>query len=151
MEGETKSKTSKRVLVIFHSMYGHVETLGKSILEGVNSIDGVKGELWRVPETFPDEVLTKMHAKKYGDEIPVLSHDKLDELTKADGFLFGMPTRFGMMSSQMKAFFDSTGGLWMKGALSGKPAGLFFSTGTQGGGQETKGVVNSSSEIRGVS
>ena len=69
--------------------------------------------------------------------IPVLTQENILELEKADGFLFGTPSRFGMMSSQMKAFWDSTGLLWKKGSLAGKPAGLFWSTGTQGGGQET--------------
>lgn len=67
-------------------------------------------------------------------EVPIIS---ADDLSEADGFLFGFPTRFGMMASQFKAFFDSTGGLWRTQALSGKPAGLFYSTGSQGGGQET--------------
>lgn len=60
-----------------------------------------------------------------------------ENLSKADGFLFGYPTRFGMMPAQMKAFFDSTGDAWYGRTLIGKPAGLFFSTNTLGGGQET--------------
>lgn len=73
------------------------------------------------------------------DKHPVITPD---ELVKADGFLFGYPTRFGMLPAQAKAFWDSTGGLWMKGALVGKPAGVFFSTGTQGGGQETTALTS---------
>lgn len=138
MEG-TKTK---RILVIFYSMYGHVETLAKEIKEGLDSVQGVKAELWRLPETLPEEVLKKMYAKTHTDEIPVLTYDKLSELETADGFLFGFPTRFGMMPSQVKSFFDSTGGLWFKGALAGKPAGLFFSTSSQGGGQETTALTS---------
>ncbi|KAF1331194.1 Nad quinone oxidoreductase, partial [Globisporangium splendens] len=63
--------------------------------------------------------------------------ETIKEGAKADGILFGFPTRFGSFPSQVKSFLDSTGGLWQTGALVGKPAGIFFSTGTQGGGQET--------------
>jgi NAD(P)H dehydrogenase (quinone) len=138
MEGTTKTK---RIMIIFYSTYGHVEAMAKKILEGVNSIEGMKGELWRVPETLSEDTLKKMHASQKSDDIPVLTHDKLSELTTADGFLFGTPTRFGMMSAQMKAFWDSTGQLWQKGSLAGKPAGVFWSTGTQGGGQETTALT----------
>lgn len=132
----------KRVLIVFYSTYGHVETLAKSILEGVNSIEGVKGELWRVPETLNEEVLKKLQAPPKTSEIPEMTYDKLSELEAADGILFGTPTRFGMMAAQMKAFWDSTGGLWQKGSLVGKPAGLFWSTGSQGGGQETTALTS---------
>lgn len=135
MEGS--SEKTKRIMVIYYSTYGHTETLAREILAGLNSEKGVKAELWRVPETLNEEVLKKMWAKAQAEDVPVLSYDKMSELETADGFIFGTPTRFGMMSGQMKAFFDSTGGLWMKGALNGKPAGLFFSTGSQAGGQET--------------
>lgn len=71
-------------------------------------------------------------------DVPVIDHHTLGE---ADGFIFGFPTRYGMMAAQMKAMFDATGQLWFSGALVGKPAGLFFSTGTQGGGQETTAMT----------
>jgi NAD(P)H dehydrogenase (quinone) len=87
-----------------------------------------------VAETLPEEVLKKMHAPPKNAAIPVI---QVQQLTEADGFLFGFPTRYGMMASQFKSFFDSTGGLWRTQALAGKPAGFFVSTGTQGGGQET--------------
>ena len=87
-----------------------------------------------MPEILPQEVLDKMHAPPKPADVPVITAAQLEE---ADGFVFGFPTRFGMMCSQFKAFLDSTGGLWQKGALVGKPCGLFTSTGTQGGGQET--------------
>ena len=127
----------KKIMILFYSMYGHVERLANEIFEGANSVEGVKAELWKVQETLPDDVLEKMGAKKKTDNIPVITHKNLDEVKTFDGFLFGTPTRFGMMSAQMKAFWDMTGGLWVKEAFVGKPAGLFFSTGTQGGGQET--------------
>ena len=94
-------------------------------------------QLLQVAETLPAEVLAKMgavEAKKAFAHIPVA---KPADLADADGLFFGSGTRFGSASAQLQAFFDSTGGLWAKGALIGKPAGVFVSTGTQHGGQET--------------
>ncbi|KAG5561440.1 hypothetical protein RHGRI_004471 [Rhododendron griersonianum] len=90
-------------------------------------------EMKQVPETLHEEVLGKLSAPPKSD-VPYITPDKLGE---ADGLIFGFPTRFGMMASQFKAFLDSTGGLWHAQKLSGKPVGLFYSTGSQGGGQET--------------
>lgn len=87
----------------------------------------------QVPETLAEDVLGKMGAPPK-TEVPIITPN---DLAEADGILFGFPTRFGMMCAQMKAFFDSTGGLWREQTLAGKPAGIFYSTGTQGGGQET--------------
>ncbi|XP_076957224.1 putative NAD(P)H dehydrogenase (quinone) FQR1-like 2 [Bidens hawaiensis] len=115
-------------------MYGHVETLANNIKKGIEEIEGVEGVLFRVPETLSFETLTAMKVPEKGDGIPVISPE---ELVEADGLLFGFPTRYGCMSAQMKAFFDSTGGLWREQRLAGVPAGFFVSTGTQGGGQET--------------
>ena len=98
---------------------------------------GIEATLLRVPETLPDDVLAKMHAPPKPDDEEATA----DKLTEFDGFLFGLPTRYGMAPAQMKAFIDSTGGLWQKGALVGKPAGVFFSTGTQNGGQETTALT----------
>jgi len=126
------------VYIVHYSMYGHVRTLAEAIQRGASKVPGVDVKLFQVAETLPTEVLEKMHAPPKNADIPIIT---ADELTKADGILFGFPTRFGMMASQMKCFFDSTGGLWMKGSLVGKPAGLFFSTGTQNGGQETTALT----------
>jgi len=87
----------------------------------------------QVPETLHDEVLGKMSAPPKSD-VPIITPN---ELAEADGFVFGFPTRFGMMAAQFKAFLDATGGLWRTQQLAGKPAGIFYSTGSQGGGQET--------------
>ena len=87
----------------------------------------------QVPETLPAEVLGKMGAPPKSD-VPIIAPNDLPE---ADGLLLGFPTRFGMMAAQFKAFFDATGGLWRTQQLAGKPAGIFYSTGSQGGGQET--------------
>lgn len=91
----------------------------------------------QVPETLSEEVLGKMGAPAKGDAPIITAND----LAEADGFLFGFPTRFGMMAAQFKAFLDATGGLWRTQQLAGKPAGLFYSTGSQGGGQETTALV----------
>ncbi|KAJ1932911.1 hypothetical protein EC988_009297, partial [Linderina pennispora] len=104
-----------------------------AVQEGLEKNSDVDVEVYQFPETLSDEILGKMHAAPKPD-IPVITTDKL---TEADGFLFGFPTRFGNAPAQVKAFFDATGGLWAKGALYGKAAGFFFSTGSQHGGQET--------------
>ncbi|KAG6508732.1 hypothetical protein ZIOFF_034112 [Zingiber officinale] len=123
-----------KIFIVFYSMYGHVESLAKKMKEGVDSIEGAQGILYRVEETLPQEVLEKMRAPPKDPAIPLIS---AAELTEADGILFGFPTRYGCMAAQMKAFFDSTGQLWREQKLAGKPAGFFVSTGSQGGGQET--------------
>lgn len=123
-----------KILIIFYSMYGHVELLARRMKKGVDGIEGVEGILYRVPETLTPEVLEQMKAPEKDTSIPVASAVELEE---ADGILFGFPTRYGSMAAQMKAFFDSTGQLWREQRLAGKPAGFFVSTGTQGGGQET--------------
>eukprot|EP00249_Psilotum_nudum_P008743 c21484_g1_i1 orf=695-1498(+) len=123
-----------KVYIIFYSMYGHVETLAKSIKAGVDSVEGVEGCLFRVQETLSLSVLQQMRAPPKDETVPVISPA---QLTDADGLIFGFPTRYGAMAAQMKAFFDSTGQLWREQRLAGKPAGVFVSTGTQGGGQET--------------
>lgn len=129
----TKMAT-KKVYIIYYSMYGHVEKLARAVKQGVDSVEGLEGVLYQVAETLPAEVLAKMHAPDKPADVPVIDPHIIDQ---ADGFVFGFPTRFGMMCAQMKAFFDATGGHWAKGSLAGKAAGLFTSTATQGGGQET--------------
>lgn len=94
--------------------------------------------LLQVAETLPAEVLAKMGALPKPADIPVLDPSTLPMY---DGFIFGIPTRFGMMASLMKAMFDATGGLWQSGALMGKPAGVLTSSGTQGGGIETTALT----------
>ncbi|XP_031489369.1 NAD(P)H dehydrogenase (quinone) FQR1-like isoform X4 [Nymphaea colorata] len=117
----------------YYSMYGHVERLAEEIKKGADSVSGVEAFLWQVPETLPKEVLIKMNVPPRS-EVPTIQPRQLVE---ADALIFGFPTRYGMMAAQFKAFMDATGGLWKEQALAGKPAGLFYSTGSQGGGQET--------------
>ncbi|CAI7886389.1 unnamed protein product [Closterium sp. NIES-53] len=128
------SSNTVKVYIVFYSMYGHVLTMAHKVKEGVDSVDGAQGFLFQVPETLPDAVLAKMGAPSKPLDIPEITPKALFE---ADAIIFGFPTRFGMMCAQMKQFLDATGSLWRSQALSGKPAGFFFSTGTQGGGQET--------------
>lgn len=128
---------STKIKVIFHSLHGHVFKLAEAVAEGARSVPGTEVELLQVPETLPDAVLEKMGAlesKKSFAHIPVADPKTLAE---ADGILFGSGTRYGSATAQMQAFFDATGGLWVKGALVGKAGGVFVSTGTQHGGQET--------------
>ena len=132
---------AQKVAIIIYSLYHHIAQLAEEEKKGIEAAGG-QADIYQVPETLPQEVLTKMHAPAKPD-YPIAS---ADTLTQYDAFLFGIPTRFGNFPAQFKAFWDTTGGLWASGALHGKPAGVFVSTGTQGGGQETT-VVNSLSTL----
>ena len=132
----TKEQKMK-ISIVFYSMYGHVYKMAEAVAEGARSVKGAEVSLYRVPETLPDEVLAKMGAldsKKYMEKIPVAD---ISVLEKSDAIIFGAPTRFGMMSAQMRAFLDATGGLWASGALIGKLGSVFTSSATQHGGQES--------------
>ncbi|CDO99681.1 unnamed protein product [Coffea canephora] len=122
-----------KVYIVYYSTYGHVEKLAHEIKKGADCVEGVEAKLWQVPETLSAEILGKMGAPQKSD-VPIITPHELPE---ADAFIFGFPTRFGMMAAQFKAFMDATGSLWGAQKLAGKPAGMFFSTGSQGGGQET--------------
>ncbi|KAI9247627.1 flavoprotein-like protein [Sporodiniella umbellata] len=118
--------------IIIYSVYHHIYTLAQSVQKGLEE-QGVNVKLFQVAETLPEEVLIKLHAPAK-PEIPIIT---VDALTEADAFIFGIPTRFGTLPAQMKAFLDSTGSLWATGGLAGKFAGTFFSSASQHGGQET--------------
>jgi len=122
-----------KILVLYYSTYGHVETLAASIAEGARTVDGVEVTVKRVPETMPPEV-AKQYGAKLDQAAPVASPQELGDY---DAILFGTPTRFGNMAAQMRNFLDQTGGLWMKGALVGKVSSVFTSTGTGGGNEST--------------
>jgi NAD(P)H dehydrogenase (quinone) len=121
-----------KVLVLYHSSYGHLEKFAGEIAAGARSVPGVEVTIKRVPETIPEETLKAFHMKT-DQAYPVAT---VDELPDYDAIIFGTPTRFGGMSGQMRSFLDQTGGLWARGALSGKVGSVFVSTGTIGGGQE---------------
>ena len=120
-----------KVLVLYYSSYGHLETMANAVAEGARSA-GAKVDVKRVPETVPAEV-AKAAYFKLDQAAPVAT---IDELANYDAIIVGAPTRFGRMPSQMGAFLDQAGGLWARGALNGKVGGAFTSTATQHGGQE---------------
>jgi NAD(P)H dehydrogenase (quinone) len=122
-----------KLLVLYYSMYGHVETMAGAVTEGARSVEGVEVTLKRVPETMPEDV-AKQHGAKLDQSAPVASPK---ELADYDAIIFGSPTRFGNMTAQMRNFLDQTGGLWVKGALVGKVSSVFTSTGTGGGNEST--------------
>ena len=126
-----------RILVVFYSMYGHVQKLAEAVAEGVREVPGCEVAVRRVPETLSEEVLGKMGALEAGKGMAHIPPVQLEDLSSADAVIFGTPTRFGNMCGQMRQFLDSTGQLWLQGALVGKVGSVFASTGTQHGGQET--------------
>jgi NAD(P)H dehydrogenase (quinone) len=122
----------KRILVLYYSSYGHVETMANAIAEGARAVSGVRVDIKRVAELMPPEV-----AKSAGVKLDQAAEiAKPTDLEEYDAIIFGTPTRFGNMASQMRNFLDQTGGLWAQGKLIGKIGSVFTSTGT-GGGNET--------------
>ncbi len=122
-----------KILVLYYSMYGHMETMARAVAEGAASVDGVNVTIKRVPETMDAEAFKKAGGKTdQGADIA-----KPQELADYDAIIFGTPTRFGNMTGQMRTFFDQTGGLWQSGGLRGKVASVFTSTGTGGGEEQT--------------
>jgi NAD(P)H dehydrogenase (quinone) len=121
-----------KVLVLYYSSYGHIETMAYAVAEGVRAA-GADAVVKRVPELVPEDVARQSHFK-LDQKAPVATPA---ELADYDAVIFGTPTRYGNMAAQMKNFLDQTGGLWMKGALVGKVGSVFTSTATQHGGQET--------------
>lgn len=121
-----------KVLVLYYSAYGHIETMAHSIAEGARAA-GAQVDVKRVPETVPEEIARKAHFK-LEQSAPIA---QISDLADYDAIIVGTGTRFGRISSQMAAFLDQAGGLWARGALNGKIGAAFTSTGTQHGGQET--------------
>jgi len=122
-----------KVLVLYYSSYGHIETMAGAVAEGAKQVTGTDVTVKRVPELVPDDVARKA-GMKADQAAPVATPA---ELADYDAIVFGTPTRFGNMAAQMRNFLDQTGGLWAKGALVGKVGSVFASTATQHGGQET--------------
>ncbi len=121
-----------KVLVLYHSAYGHIEKMAEAVAEGAREA-GAQVDVKRVPETVPPEIAKAAHFK-LDQAAPVAS---VAELANYDAIVIGVGTRFGRMASQMASFLDQAGGLWARGALNGKVGGAFTSTATQHGGQET--------------
>lgn len=133
------SNMSTKILVAYYSAYGHTYKLAQAGRDGAKSVDNTEVKLAKVPELDEaKEALEGQEAyQKARKEQEDVQEADLDDLRWADGICWGSPTRFGNMTSQLKQFIDTTGGLWEKGTLSGKPAGIFTSTATTHGGQET--------------
>ncbi|CAL5386445.1 unnamed protein product [Camellia sinensis] len=138
--------STTKIYIVYYSLYGHVEIMARRVQQGANAVEGVEAILWQVlcflsmaspkfyvPETLPSRVLEKMKAPDKANDVPEI---RPEQLLDADGFIFGFPSRFGVMAAQFKAFFDATHEIWATQALAGKPAGIFWSTGFHGGGQE---------------
>ena len=120
-----------KVLVLYYSTYGHIETMAEAVAEGARAT-GAKVDVKRVPETVPEAIAGPAHFK-LDQAAPVAA---VADLEHYDAIIVGCPTRFGRLPSQMASFFDQAGGLWARGALNGKVGGAFTSTATQHGGQE---------------
>jgi NAD(P)H dehydrogenase (quinone) len=122
-----------KVLVLYYSLYGHIEAMATAVGEGAREVAGTTVDVKRVPETMPSEVFQKAGGKA-NQPAPVAQPS---ELANYDAIVFGTPTRFGNMTGQMRNFLDQTGGLWMSGGLVGKVGSVFTSSATQHGGQES--------------
>jgi len=122
-----------KILVLYYSMYGHIETMAKAVAEGAHSVQDTEVIIKRVPDLMPEHVARKAGAK-LDQTAPIAT---VDELPEYDAIIFGTPTRFGNMCAQMRNFLDRTGKLWLNGSLIGKVGSVFTSTATQHGGQET--------------
>ena len=122
-----------KVLVLYYSMYGHIEAMANAVAEGVRKVDGVQVEIKRVPELMDAEAFAKAGGK-VEQAAPIAQPE---ELAEYDAIILGVPTRFGGMASQVRSFLDRTGGLWAQGKLVGKLASVFASSGTGGGQEQT--------------
>ena len=122
-----------KVLVLYYSSYGHIEAMADAVAQGAASVPGTEVSVKRVPELVP-ETIAAASGMKVDQQAPIATPD---ELADYDAIIFGTPTRFGNMASQMRNFLDQTGALWFAKALVGKVGSVFVSTASQHGGQET--------------
>ncbi|KAI2622381.1 putative benzoquinone reductase [Hypoxylon sp. NC1633] len=127
-----------KIAIVFYSMYGHIRKLAEAEKAGIEKAGGT-ADLFQIPETLPQEVLTKMYAPGQPTDITVLSDPTT--LESYDAFLIGIPTRFGNFPAQWRVFWDQTGKQWQSGGFYGKMAGLFLSTASLGGGQESTALA----------
>ena len=126
-----------KVLIVYYSMYGHINTMAQAVAEGVREVPGCEVLIKRVPETLSEETLGAMGALEAQRALAHIPVATVQDLVAADAIIFGTPTRFGNMCGQMRQFLDATGGLWAAGALVGKVGSVFASSATQHGGQES--------------
>ena len=122
-----------KVLVLYHSSYGHTEKMTEAVATGAREVADTEVTVKRVPELVPEDV-AKNAGMKTDQTAPVADPKELPDY---DAVIFGTPTRFGNMSAQVRNFLDRTGGIWAEGKLIGKVGSVFVSTATQHGGQET--------------
>lgn len=127
-----------KVLIVYYSTYGNVYQMAKLVAAGVKEVEGAEPVLRTVPELMPREVIESRDDMKAGkqmqQDVPLVT---LDDFKEAEAFAFGTPTRFGNVSAQLKNQIDQLSSLWLNGEFEGKPAGVFVSTGSLHGGQET--------------
>ncbi len=122
-----------KILVLYHSTYGHIEKMAEAVAEGARQVEGAQVDIKRVPELVPED-LARKSGYKLDQAAPIA---RVEDLADYDAIIVGAGTRYGTAASQMRNFLDQTGGLWAKGALVGKVGSAFSSTATQHGGQET--------------
>ncbi|MGC8872092.1 MAG: NAD(P)H:quinone oxidoreductase [Caldimicrobium sp.] len=126
-----------KVLIVYYSTYGNTYKMALEIAEGVKKVDGAEPIIRTVPELIPKEIINSREDIKRGRDlqkgVPLVT---LDDFREAGAIAFGTPTRFGVVSAQLKNQIDRLSPLWQEGALEGKPAGIFVSTSTLHGGQE---------------
>jgi len=122
-----------RVLVVYYSMHGHVEAMADAVAEGAREVDGAEVAIKRVPETIPEDQARAIGVK-LDQRAPIAT---AEELADYDAIIFGTPTRFGGMATQMRGFLDQTAKMWLNGTLIGKVGSVFTSAATQHGGHET--------------
>ncbi|ORY70266.1 flavo protein-like protein [Pseudomassariella vexata] len=127
-----------KIAIVFYSMYGHIRTLAEAEKRGIEKAGGTV-DLYQIPETLSQEVLTQMYAPGQPTDIPLLEDPAT--LEPYDGILMGIPTRYGNFPAQWRTFWDKTGAQWAKGSYHGKMAGLFITNATQGGGQESTALA----------
>ncbi|MCL5408773.1 MAG: NAD(P)H:quinone oxidoreductase [Candidatus Omnitrophica bacterium] len=127
-----------KVLVLYYSMYGNIFTMANEIVKGIKQVNDAEPVLKQVPDLLPEEIIQNnlaiKQAKDMQKDVPIA---KVSDLRDCDGLIIGTPTRYGNMCAQVKNFLDQTGKIWEEGVLIGKPAGIFTSTATLHGGQET--------------
>ena len=126
-----------KVQIIFYSMYGHVYRLAEAVAQGAKEVTDVETGIFQVPELVPDDILEQSGAKKARAAFAHIPVARVEQLPDADAIIFGTPTRFGNMCSQMRNFLDQCGGHWVRGTLINKIGSVFASVGTQHGGHET--------------
>jgi NAD(P)H dehydrogenase (quinone) len=127
-----------KIAIVYYSMYGHIKALAEAEKKGIEEAGG-SAKLFQVEETLPQEVLAKMHAPPKPTDVETISDPTV--LEEYDGFLFGIPTRYGNFPAQWKAFIDKSGKQWATGGFYGKYAGVFISTAGHGGGQESTAIA----------